>query len=162
MERRLWLIAAIVAAGIALAAALAVGTDACQDHLYARWRAQHESGPTVSLFAPCVPSYLAHEYGMLFAYAAGAVAAITALVAGAVSIAKVVLGSSRTARAREIVGRVNVGALIVVMVATAGVAGCGEGEVRVLSLPPVALGFVMSVLGACVGVGPAPRAAGQV
>ncbi len=153
----------IVGGGLVIAVVLSMATTACQDNLYAHWLATHGSGAPVRLYLACAPSYLAHEYAFELVHLSAAFAVIAAIVALGMFVAGRLVRTSRVARVRRIVGWVNLGALSLMMVAIAAVAGCGEGEVQAFSIPAVGVGLVVSLLGSFSG-SPAttPSAIGKV
>jgi hypothetical protein len=141
----------IVVGGFGIGLAFSMATAACQDNLYAHWLATHGPGPPARLYLACAPSYLAHEYALEFVYLSAAFAVAAAVVALGMFVAGRLIRTSRVARVRRIVGWVNLGALSLMMVAIAAVAGCGEGEVQYFSIPAVGVGFVVSLLGSFSG-----------
>ncbi len=151
MSRRLHVVAAIVLGGLSCAVVLFLASDPCMEQAFARGLAQHGKGPAVSLSIACVPSYLAREFGVEVAFIAGAMAMAAALVALVVLVARLLLGPVRTSHARLVVGWINVGALALMMVALAAVAGSGEGELRAFALAPLVVGVAVSLIGSFTG-----------
>jgi hypothetical protein len=153
VERRGFLVAAIIVGGFVCVANFAIVTQgACGAYLRAVWTWHHANGAPVPFSFACAPSFYAQRHAIEIGFGAAALATAAGAVAVLAWLAKLALGHDRTVRARRAVGWFNVGALAVVMVGMMAVGAAGDGETQFYVGVPLFAGMVSSGLGSLAGV----------